>query len=503
MKNSKKTFMLAIVLVLFVASLAAACAPAAPAAEEPAAEAPAAEEPAAEEPAEEEMAAEEPAEEEMAAEEPAEEEMAAEEPMEVMDFVSWFQFDQNNEDPASDERVGNVYLAETIPQFNADFEGQYNWINIPKAWDKIPDELVAAVFAGGDVPDLVQIGSSDLAGYYQNGALQDIRGWAEQQSWWGDLDPSAINACTGPDGGLYCMPFAFQPGLVYVWADHFPNGYPTTIDEFYVEAERLKSEGKYIMTFFGSTQYDGSGATRAVWTILSSFGGTYSDDEGNMLLNTPENIAAIEFLRDIVAKEYVPEIVFAGGFQEEEAFKDSSAASFPTGLFGYRYVNPLTAPDGTKYETGTADDMLNAIADGAVTLEPFPVPEGQMPGCSNAVAALAIPVGAVNPEGAQAYFNWIMTDADRNARYTLEPGAGFPALRTTLDHPDLQAPFYQHAGEAIAKSACSPYNGTLQNPAEARILIMNAVYKLIKEDPTADIATELQAAQDEYNANNN
>ena len=28
---------------------------------------------------------------------------------------------------------------------------------------------------------------------------------------------------------------------------------------------------------------------------------------------------------------------------------------------------------------------------------------------------------------------------------------------------------------------------------------MNAVYKLIKTDPTADIATELQKAEDEFN----
>ena len=33
------------------------------------------------------------------------------------------------------------------------------------------------------------------------------------------------------------------------------------------------------------------------------------DGQGNMLLNTPENIAAIEFLRDIIANEYVPEIL--------------------------------------------------------------------------------------------------------------------------------------------------------------------------------------------------
>jgi hypothetical protein len=32
--------------------------------------------------------------------------------------------------------------------------------------------------------------------------------------------------------------------------------------------------------------------------------------------------------------------------------------------------------------------------------------------------------------------------------------------------------------------------------------VMNAVYKLIKTDPTADIAAELQKAEDEFNKQN-
>ena len=37
---------------------------------------------------------------------------------------------------------------------------------------------------------------------------------------------------------------------------------------------------------------------------------------------------------------------------------------------------------------------------------------------------------------------------------------------------------------------------------EAQEIIMNVIYKLIKEDPTLDIYTELTKAQEEYNANN-
>jgi len=422
-------------------------------------------------------------------------------PAEAKEFVTWFLYDQNNTDPASDERAGNEYLRKTIPVFNEEFAGKWVWNSIHKPYDKIAAELVAASIAGGDVPDLTEMEGNVLMTYYNNGVLMDITDWAQQQEWFADMDQSAINACTGPDGRLYCIPGAIRPHLTYVWADHFPNGYPTTPEQFMVEAERLKAEGINAMTFFGSTAYGGDGATRAVWTIISSFGGTYYDDEGNMLLNSPETVAAIEFLREIVAKGYVSDVSFAGGFQEEEAFKDSSAGAIPTGLFGYLYINPLTAPDGTKYETGTSEDILNAIAAGDVILRPSFAPEGKTPGCNIDVEALAIPVGSKNVEAAYDFINWVMTP-DNNAEFVVGPGGGFPALKSILGHPKFGTSFYQQAAIAVNGSSCKSWQGTFERPNEAAELIMNVVFRLIKENPSLDIYTELTKTQDEYNSNN-
>jgi len=420
---------------------------------------------------------------------------------EVKDFITWYQYDEKNDDPASDERVGNEYLRDTMPLFNEAFAGKWNWVNQPKAWDKMNMELVAAVQAGGDVPDLFDIGTGDgsVVTFFKNGTLQDLRTWAEAQSWWADMDAAALAACTGPDGGLYCIPVAERPHLVYVWSDRFPNGFPKTPEEFVTEAERLKAEGLYAMTFFGSTDFGGDGTARAVWTTVSSFGGKFDDGQGAMTLNTPENVAAVQFLRDIVQAGYVPEIAFAGGFQEENAFKDASAGAFPTGLFGYRYVNPLSAPNGTQYSKGNQEDMLDAIAAGDVVLSPYLAPEGQTPGCDVAVSGFAIPVGAKNPEAAYDYINWVLSP-EQNADFVLRPGGGFPALMSVRASEAFQTPFYQQAAEVLSNSSCSPWFGSLERPKEAQGMIMNVVYKLIKEDPAADIATELQKVQDEYNA---
>ena len=426
---------------------------------------------------------------------------AAPAPAEVKDFVTWYQYDENNEDPASDERVGNEYLRDTMPLFNEAFAGKWRWVNQPKAWDKMAAEMVAAVQAGAEVPDLFEMGSAQVTLFYKNGVMQDLNEWASAQPWYPEMDANALKGCTGPDGGLYCIPVAQRPHLVYVWKDRFPNGFPKTPEEFLAEAERLKGEGLYAITFFGSTAFEGEGLTRAVWTTIASFGGSLDDGQGAMTLNTPENVAAVEFLRTVVQNGYAPEISFAGAFQEEEAFKDASAGAFPTGLFGYRYVNPLTAPDGTAYSKGNQEDMLDAIAAGDVVLSPFVAPEGMSPGCGVEVAGFGIPVGAKNPEAAQDYINWIM-QTEQNADWVLRPGGGFPTLTTTQSSEQFQSPFYQEAAEVLSRSACRAWYGSLDRKAEAQKLAMAAIYKVIKEDPTADIAAELQKAQDEYNAGN-
>jgi multiple sugar transport system substrate-binding protein len=419
----------------------------------------------------------------------------------VQEFVTWYQYDQNNEDPLSDERVGNEYLRRTIPLFNEAFAEKWKWINQPKAFDKMTTELIAAVQAAGEIPDLMHIGTSQLLSFYQNGTVQDLTEWAQAQSWYADLDANALAVCRGPDGKLYCIPVAQTPQIVFVWSERFPDGYPTTPEDFLARAAELKEEGLYAITFFGSTDFDGEGLTRFIWTAISSFGGKLDDGQGTMTLHTPENVAAIEFLRTLVTEEYAPEIAFAGQFQEEQAFKDASAGSFPTGIFGYRYVNPLTAPNGNVYDKGNEEDMLDAIAAGDIFLAPFVAAEGEKPGCNTGVSSFVIPNGAKNVEAAHDYINWIMSE-EQNAAWVLEPGGGFPTLKTTQEDALFQTPFFQQAAEVTAASVCTPWYGSLERRDEAKKLIMTTIYKLIKEDPTADIAAALIAAEQEYNAGN-
>ena len=156
---------------------------------------------------------------------------------------------------------------------------------------------------------------------------------------------------------------------------------------------------------------------------------------------------------------------------------------------------PIAVPD--TFMLGTVD----AIAAGDVILTPFLSVEGQTPGCNVEVSGFVIPVGAKNPEAAHDYINWIMS-AEQNADWVLRPGGGFPTLMSTQADESFQSPFYQQAAEAVGSSACRPWWGSLERPQEAQKLAMTAIYKLIKEDLSADIADVLTQAQEEYNGNN-
>ena len=70
------------------------------------------------------------------------------------------------------------------------------------------------------------------------------------------------------------------------------------------------------------------------------------------------------------------------------------------------------------------------------------------------------------------------------------------------DNALFDTSFYDQAQIALSGSACTPWYGSLERPNEAQALVMTAIYKLIKGDPTADITEVLTQAQDEYNAGN-
>ena len=80
----------------------------------------------------------------------------------------------------------------------------------------------------------------------------------------------------------------------------FQDGFPNTPEALLEAGKALNAENKKALTYWGNTAFDGEAASRYFYQVISSFGGEYDDGQGNLKLNTPENIKAIEFMREVV-----------------------------------------------------------------------------------------------------------------------------------------------------------------------------------------------------------
>ncbi|MBC8076925.1 MAG: hypothetical protein H7Y32_12675, partial [Chloroflexales bacterium] len=412
--------------------------------------------------------------------------------------TTWYYFDQNNTDEQANERAGNAYLRRAIEKFNADNTGALVWENAPQGYD-LAAKLVTAVQTDGDVPDVIgNFFDTDLRLYVRNNTIQDME-WARSEPWFADLNAQAVESCT-VDGKLMCVPISEASWMVAYFPDMYPNGFPATPDDLLKEAAALKADGKYALTYWGNTAFDGEAVGRYFFMALSSFGGGYDDGAGKMLLNRPENVVAIEFMREIVKNGYSPESVFAGNFEEEASFKGGTAGAFPTVYtVALNYLFPLTTPSGTAYATNTPKDMQDAIAAGDVKIAPFVAPAGQKPGCNLQLFGLAMPRTAQNVEGGKAYINWIM-DPKNTIDWIVSTNGGFPTGAALQKDASFDTEMARQTRAATDASACRPWYGSLDRIPEAKTIITNAIYDLIKTNPDADIAAALTSAQDEYNA---
>ncbi|MBC8160121.1 MAG: extracellular solute-binding protein, partial [Roseiflexaceae bacterium] len=411
--------------------------------------------------------------------------------------VTWYYFDQNNTDEQANERVGNTYMRESIEKFNADFAGKFTLENQPQGYD-LTTKLVTAVQSGGDAPDVMAWYDADLRLYMLNNTIQDVE-WAKSEPWFADLDPNAVEACT-VDGKLMCVPIAQSPWLVAYYTDMYKDGFPKTPEALLEASAALKADGKYAMTYWANTAFDGEATSRYFFMALSSFGGGYDDGTGKMLLNRPENVEAISFMRQIATGGYSPEAVFAGNFEEEQSFKQGTAGAFPVSYAVARnYLHPLTSPDGQVFDSNSPQDIEDAVAAGALGAAPFVAPEGQTPGCTLQLYGLVVPRTAKNLEGAKSYINWVMT-APNTTDWIARTNGGLPTSKALQTDPAFNGPLARQAVEAASASACRPWYGSLAHIPEAKALITKVIYDLLKTDPTADIATALTATQDEYNS---
>ena len=391
----------------------------------------------------------------------------------------------NSENPENDR---DEWMKSAIEAYLEETGGVINNIFVP--YDQINSKLNVAISAGGDIPDLSYIDSQQQAFYVSNATLMDITDLVVDASWYKEMSPRALDACTAPDGSIIAVPLNIGTRVSYIWTEAWPNGYPSTVSGFLAEAARIREEGSYAMTFKASEKY---GTEGLYYGLVKSFGGSYADEEGNAAWANPEMVAVLEYLRILFAEEYVPEIDLAPGFDNERPFVQGDAVSFPGISWSYVYMNPLTAPDGTVIDEGSSS-IAKAVEMGKIDVAPYLSADDGEPVAALTSSALAIPDGAGNIDGALAFINWLMTP-ERNAECAAALG-GLPSIISAQSSELFQTPYWKKVSQ-ITEEYGAPYPALVDY--DRALTKLAQTFEEILSDPELDIMETLQQAQDEIN----
>jgi multiple sugar transport system substrate-binding protein len=157
------------------------------------------------------------------------------------------------------------------------------------------DTALQAALAAGSPPDFFYVDSSKLPDLADAGALATVPDGAVTDV--DDIYPALQDAFTF-DGKWYCPPKDFSTlGLIYDEEALAEAGVepPTTMEELAAAAKALTTPTRKGLVF-------GPELARAGVFMLANGGYIVNDDVTEMTLDTPENIAALQYLADLFAE---------------------------------------------------------------------------------------------------------------------------------------------------------------------------------------------------------
>ncbi|QKW50545.1 extracellular solute-binding protein [Streptomyces buecherae] len=230
------------------------------------------------------------------------------------------------------------------------------------------DKKVAQMIDSGDTPDLVQFGTyADFAAKGMLYRADQILSVRTQASF-----PTAITRAGEVKRVQYAMPFGASTRLLFYNKKLFSEAGvlkpPTDWDELQAAAEKLKAIGvKYPYALpLGREEAQ---AETLIW--LLSGGGGYTDGYGSYMLDSPENVETLEWLRDELVGKGLTGPTAPGKLNRQDAFNAFTRGEVgmlnghPTlmqQVVGHRIeydVAPLPGRDGPASTTmGVADWMM-------------------------------------------------------------------------------------------------------------------------------------------------
>ncbi|HTE63251.1 MAG TPA: ABC transporter substrate-binding protein [Solirubrobacteraceae bacterium] len=357
-----------------------------------------------------------------------------------------------------------------VKEFNAEFGGSGltgKLLEFPESADEQRNQFVQRQEAKSGECDVFRSDVIWTAEFASQKWLLDMSEYVDTRK--DEFIPATLETINY-EGAYYGVPQATDSAFIY-YRDDKVSSVPETWQELYTEAEAN-----------GGIVYQGAsyeGLTCDYLELAFAAGGeVLSEDGKESVINSPENLKALEFMVDGVKSGVAPKAVTT--YMEEES-RRSFESGGPAFMRNWPYAYALGNQKGSKVA-------------GKFKVAPFPAFEGGGKAGILGGHNLVISASSKNPKGAVKLIDYL-TSAEAEKTYAAEYSIA-PVLDATYDDPDVQKalPFSEELRQAVTQAKSRPVSPVYPQ-------ISQAIYKNVNKALAGQTSPEdaLKAADDQIN----
>lgn len=197
-----------------------------------------------------------------------------------------------------------------------------------------------AAIESGKLPDVTFLVAAPYANFTEMGLLEDLSDvLADIEQDLGALHPTVAQDMVAEDGSIYAIPVNNSATMLHYRTDYFAEAGleapPVTWEEMEETCAKLKEVNPDVYPFGHCISASDDSEAQNLW-ILRSFGGKLWDEEGNVAVNSPETIEAINYIVNLYNKGYIPPTTIewdSSGNNKSFLAGESAMALNPTTLY--------------------------------------------------------------------------------------------------------------------------------------------------------------------------
>ena len=291
---------------------------------------------------------------------------------------------------------------------------------ISAPWDQAHAKLLTMI-AGGNPPDVITATGQWMAGFRAMGAIADLTSWYAAWPHRDAFTRTSLIRCESSaaiaQGRVYGLPLELTTRAMFYrkrWLDDRGLAPAATRLQWRALLEQITDRGR---DRYGYALRGARGGFWTWWPILEEFSGTnaWFDGDHNCLINSPAHVAGLTFWNDLYQDGLTPADSVNWGYNE-------LVQGFWSGICGCIEQDP---------------EVLRTCLDHGMdesTLVTAPMPAGPRARvASNDIWILSISSGAKNPEGALAFYEWMMSP-DQLIAYSKDASV-LPTVKRGMDDP--------------------------------------------------------------------